>query len=159
MSPQSPSTPLVAVPVADVATAPFSASVDLPSGRVTVAGEFDRGNAHRVLDALDALAGTGHPQWTLDARSVSFCDAEGLRALVVGHRAARQHGRTLSVLPSPCVHRLVLLVGLDQLLVTPPPSATVLTDVADCVRTRRALAAVRDVRRPTSVPGAAGVPG
>ena len=159
MSPQSPSTPLVAVPVADVATTPFSASVDLPSGRVIVAGELDRGNAHHVLDALDELAGTGHPHWTLDARSTTFCDAEGLRALVVGHRAARQHGRTLSVLPSPCVHRLVLLVGLDELLGTPPPTATVRTDVADRVRTRRGLAAVPDVRRPTAVPGPAGVPG
>lgn len=159
MSPQSPSTPLVAVPADDIAATPFSVAVDLPSGWVTVAGELDRGNAHHVLDALAALAGTRHPRWTLDARSISFCDAEGLRALVVAHRVARHHGRTLSVLPSPCVHRLVLLVGLDQLLGTPPPTATVRTGVAESVRSRRALAAIPDVRRPTSVPGAAGLPG
>ena len=131
---------------------PFSVTVDRPSGWVRVTGELDRETAHHVLDALGTLAATRHAQWTLDAQPITFCDAEGLRALVLAHRLALGHGRTLSVLPSPCMHRLVLLVGLDQVLEIPPPPATVRAGVAQNLRVRRSLAAVRDVRRPTSVP-------
>ena len=95
---------------------PFSVSADPPSALVSVAGELDREHAHHVLDALAALAGTRSPSWTLEARRVTFCDAEGLRVLVAADRLARAHGRHLSVLPSPCIHRLVLLVGLDRVV-------------------------------------------
>lgn len=137
---------------AEAAAAQFRASVDLRSARVSVAGELDREHAHHVVDALTALAGTDHATWTLDARRVTFCDAEGLRSLVTAQRLARGRGRELSVLPSPCMHRLVLLVGLDQLLDTPPPPARVVADVAKARRTHTSLAAVRDLRHPAGRP-------
>lgn len=146
--------PRVPLPPSVAGPTPFLVSVDLPSGWVGVTGELDRETAHHVLDALGALADTGQAHWTLDARPITFCDAVGLRALVLAHRLAVGHERTLSVLPSPCMHRLVLLVGLDQLLDTPPAPAAVLDDVAECRRTRRALAAVRDLRRQCAVPDA-----
>jgi anti-anti-sigma factor len=155
MSLHVPSQPPGSATAASGEGTPFSVSVDRPSGWVSVAGELDREHAHQVLDALLSLAASGHAHWTLDARPITFCDAEGLRTLVLAHRLAIRSGRTLSVLPSPCMHRLVLLVGLDQLLDTPPAPASVQTGVAECRRSRRSLAAVRDLRRSTSVPGAA----
>ncbi|MGY2085743.1 STAS domain-containing protein [Blastococcus sp. SYSU DS0539] len=96
---------------------PFHLCVDLVGGTVTVSGELDRENAHHVLDGLLALAGTGHRRWAVDAARVVFCDAAGLRALVTAHHLAHRHGAALVLhRPSPCLHRLVLLVGLDQLL-------------------------------------------
>lgn len=136
-------------------SAPFLVSVDLQSGRVSVTGELDREHAHHVLDALDALSATDHAVWTLEARRVTFCDAEGLRVLVTAHRRARRAGRELLVLPSRCMHRLVLLVGLDQLLQVPPAPPAVVADVAESRRARTSLATVREVRHPTAVPAPA----
>ena len=136
--------------------APFLVSVDLRSAQASVAGELDREHAHHVLDALAALSGTDHPVWTLEAGRGTFCDAEGLRSLVTAQRLARGHGRELSVLPSPCMHRLVLLVGLAQLLGTPPAPATVLADIAGSRRTHPSLAAIRELRRPAARPRPAG---
>ncbi|MDK3257670.1 STAS domain-containing protein [Blastococcus capsensis] len=143
---------------ADSAVAPFLVSVDLRSAQVRVAGELDQEHAHHVLDALAALSGTDHAVWTLEARQVTFCDAAGLRSLVTAHRLARGHGRDLSVLPSPCMHRLVLLVGLDELLHTPPAPPGVVTDVAESRRVHRSLAAVREIRHPAATPAPAPTP-
>ncbi|TYP90286.1 STAS domain-containing protein [Blastococcus xanthinilyticus] len=131
---------------------PFELSVDLPAGRVCVAGELDREQAPLVLDALAALSDSPGARWTLDARRVTFCDAEGLRVLVTAHRRAFSRGKELAVLPSPCMHRLVLMVGLDQLLRVPPASAAVLADVAASRRTVRTLASVREHRHPATTP-------
>ena len=135
--------------------APFLVSVDLRSAQVSVAGELDREHAHHVLDALAALSGTDRPVWTLEARRVTFCDAEGLRSLVVAQRLAHDHGRELSVLPGPCMHRLVLLVRLEELLGIPPARGTVLADTAGSRRSHPALAAVRELGRPAAKSGPA----
>ncbi|WP_456600360.1 STAS domain-containing protein [Blastococcus sp. SYSU DS0616] len=131
---------------------PFLLSVDPSAARVTVHGELDREHAHLVLDALATLSVADGTRWTLDAGGVTFCDAEGLRVLLSAHCLARGRGAQLEVLPSPCVHRLVILVGLDQLLETPPPPPAVSADVAETRRTRRSLAAVRDPNRRRSTP-------
>lgn len=125
MDPHVPPLCMPSIPV-DPDGPAFHVSADVPSGRVHVAGELDREHAHHVLDALGALAASDVPSWTLEARRVTFCDAEGLRVLVAASRMARGHGRRLSVLPSPCMHRLVLLVGLHRLVDVPPgPDAPV----------------------------------
>ena len=106
-----------AIPPLDADPIPFHVCVDLVGGTVAVSGELDRESASRVLEGLSALAGTGHQRWALDAAQVVFCDAAGLRALVTAHHLARRHGSTLVLeRPSPCLHRLLLLVGLDQML-------------------------------------------
>ncbi|MGY2004767.1 STAS domain-containing protein [Blastococcus sp. SYSU DS1024] len=131
---------------------PFLVSVDPAAAHVTVDGELDREHAHHVLDAVATLPAQDGTRWTLDAGGVSFCDAEGLRVLLSAHRLARGRGAHLWLLPSPCVHRLVLLVGLDQLLETPPPTPAVSAEVAETRRTRRSLAAVRDPNRRRATP-------
>ncbi|MCF6507420.1 STAS domain-containing protein [Blastococcus sp. MG754426] len=112
----SPHPDLPEVPL-DLAPVPFRLDVDLVGATVAVAGELDREHVHLLLDGLAALADGVHRPWSVDAAEVVFCDAAGLRALVTAHHLARRHGCTLVVeRPSPCLHRLILLVGLDQML-------------------------------------------
>ena len=99
---------------------PLLLSIDLRAGRVTVAGELDRAVAHRLGDALDALALTGHRAWTVDAAAITFCDAEGLRVLAAGAALAESRGCTLQLVgASPFTARLLRLVGMGQLLDAP----------------------------------------
>ena len=114
-----------AVPPAstDPAVPCFWVCAEVRSGRVSVAGELDREHAHHVLDALAALSGADCARWTLEARRVTFCDAEGLRLLLAADRLACHHGRQLSVLASPWVRRLVVLVGLERLVDGAPAQA------------------------------------
>ena len=101
---------------------PLLLSIDLRTGRITAAGELDRAVAHRLCDALDALALTGHRTWTVDAAGITFCDAEGLRVLAAGTTLARERGCTLRLVDaSPFTARLLRLVGMDGLLDRPAP--------------------------------------
>ena len=96
---------------------PLLLSIDLQTGRVTVAGELDRLVAHRLGDVLHALSLTGHPTWTVDAAGITFCDAEGLRVLAAGAALAEDRGCTLRLAsPSPFTVRLLRLTGLAGLL-------------------------------------------
>ena len=96
---------------------PLLLSIDLQTGSVTVAGELDRLVAHRLADALQALSLTGHRDWTVDAAGLTFCDAEGLRALVAAAALAEERGCTLRLAaPSPFTVRLLRLAGLTGLL-------------------------------------------
>ena len=96
---------------------PLLLSIDLRTGCVTAADELDRLVAHRLADALHALGLTGHRAWTVDAAGLTFCDAEGLRALVAGAALAEERGCTLRlVAPSPFTVRLLRLTGLTGLL-------------------------------------------
>ncbi|TFV47459.1 STAS domain-containing protein [Blastococcus sp. TF02A-35] len=137
----------------------FLVSVDLGTATVTVTGELDQTTAHHVLDGLAALTGTGHRRWSVDMGQVTFCDAAGLRSLVTGHHLARRHGSALVLeRPSPCVHRLMVLVGLDRVLTMstdrpcPPPAA-------GGQRPLPAAGPLRSARRVQSLPAGMGGPG
>ena len=94
---------------------PLLLSIDLRTGRVTVAGELDRAVAHRLGDALGALALTGHRTWTVDAAAITFCDAEGLRVLAQARSVAQSRGRVLVLdRPSRFLVRMLGLVGMDR---------------------------------------------
>lgn len=96
---------------------PLLLSIDLRNGRITAAGELDRSVAHRLTDALHALVQTGHRSWTVDAAGISFCDADGLRALAAGAALAESRGCTLRVTaPSPFTAQLLRLAGMDGLI-------------------------------------------
>ena len=102
---------------AEHSSRPLLLSIDLQSGRVTAAGELDRAVAHRLGDALGALALTGHRAWTLDGSGITFCDAEGLRVLAAATALAESRGCTLQLVdPAPFTARLLRLVGMGQLL-------------------------------------------
>jgi anti-sigma B factor antagonist len=100
-------------------------SLDWPAGVVRLSGDLDRDSAHHLLDALEALAATGHRVLGVDASDVTFCDAGGLRALVVASRVLRADGRDLRVVrASRCVGRLLALAGLDHLTGTASSTGT-----------------------------------
>jgi anti-anti-sigma factor len=94
---------------------PLAVSVDLPGARVRLAGELDRESAHHLLDALVMLTTRCSRRWRLDAGEVTFCDAEGLRALSDAHALAAAHGRSLQLVrTSRSVDRLVELLGRER---------------------------------------------
>lgn len=99
---------------------PLLLSIDLRSGRITATGELDRLVAHRISDALLALSTTAHRTWTVDAGGVTFCDAEGLRAIAAGAALARERGCALRVVAaSPFLVRLMRLTGVSGLAEQP----------------------------------------
>ena len=96
---------------------PLLLSIDLQAGRITAAGELDRAVAHRLGDALDALALTGHRAWTVGAAGITFCDAEGLRVLAAGRALAQSRSCTLRLVDvPPFTARLLHAVGMGDLL-------------------------------------------
>jgi anti-anti-sigma factor len=98
----------------DSAGRPFLISIDVTHGRISVHGELDRQHVHRLLEALGMLMQSPSPSWTVDASSLEFCDAGGLRGLLAGREAARDAGRIFVVArPSPWLRHLMRLVGLS----------------------------------------------
>ncbi|MDF5754386.1 STAS domain-containing protein [Spongiactinospora sp. TRM90649] len=60
-------------------------------------GELDLASVSRLSSAVDAaVAGPGR-HITLDALGVTFCDAAGLRGLLVAQRRLTEVGRTMDV--------------------------------------------------------------
>jgi anti-sigma B factor antagonist len=95
----------------------LSVSIDWTHAHVELVGELDGDTAHLFLDALEALAATQHAFWTIDATGLSWCDARGVRAIAAGLAVAAGAGCELRVVAaSRCVHRLLTLTGLDELM-------------------------------------------
>lgn len=100
----------------------FRIALTFSRGLVSIAGELDREHSPQLAVALSNLAETSHEVWSIDAARVTFCDASGLRALAAGAAAAGDHGCRLRITAnSRCVQRLVTLVGLSHLLLSPEP--------------------------------------
>jgi anti-anti-sigma regulatory factor len=98
-------------------------SVDVLAGCIGVDGELDRLSVHHLADALSALRSSPSPVWTLDLQELTFCDAEGLRAL---HRAvvlAHSYGRGahLTRVPSLVADLLTLLSHEPEEVPARPP--------------------------------------
>jgi anti-anti-sigma factor len=107
-------------------TTDLSLALDLQVASLHVAGELDRACAHHLTDAVFALAATGSGVWTLDLRGVSFCDAEGLRALHRARELARSQGRVLRMLHVPRLIALLLpltAADADRVQGAPVPAA------------------------------------
>lgn len=109
----------VPTPTVTVSTWPrsLSVSIDWTHAHVELVGELDGDTAHLLLDALEALAATQHARWTIDATGLSWCDARGVQAIAAGLAVATGAGCELRVVAaSRCVHRLLTLTGLDELI-------------------------------------------
>ncbi|WP_222193191.1 STAS domain-containing protein [Modestobacter italicus] len=101
---------------------PLVVTVDLPRARVRVVGELDRESAHHLLDAVAVLAATPARRWQLDAGDVTFCDAEGLRALSTAHRLAAESGRVLRLVRAGRpITRLIGLMAEERPFPVPLP--------------------------------------
>jgi len=92
---------------------PFLLSIDLSNSRVTVHGELDRHQVHRLAEAVGVLTHSPSPCWSIDVSAVTFCDVEGLRSLLGAQRLAARSGHRLSVTrPRPWLRRLLQLTDL-----------------------------------------------
>ena len=92
-------------------------SVDVTAALVTLSGELDSCSAPRIAEVVPALTLGRNTHWWLDADGLTFCDGDGLAALLDLREAAVRHGATLHLVgASRCVRRLVALVGLADVL-------------------------------------------
>ena len=83
--------------------------------RLAFDGEIDKAREHEVVAAIDAAL---EPNITLevDLSAVTFIDSSGVRALIIGHRAAAEINSQVIVFdPSPPCRKLLELVGLTEL--------------------------------------------
>lgn len=102
-----------------------------PSGGalvMTVVGEVDLDNSHRLRDAF-ADADPGLPL-ILDLSEVSFMDSIGLSTLAQANRDISARGGAFVLIPSGALTQLITVSGLDRILVTYPNVAAALAAVA-----------------------------
>ncbi|WP_158548486.1 STAS domain-containing protein [Blastococcus sp. TF02A-26] len=96
-------------------------SVDVTAALITLSGELDSCSAPRIAAIAPALVARGHPDWWLDAEALTFCDGDGLAALLDLREMAARSGATVHLVgASHCVRRLVALVGLTDVLAVEP---------------------------------------
>lgn len=78
-------------------SAQLNLGVDLMAGRITVAGELNRENAHHLLDATRTLSATPHESWVVNVDGMHCCDPTGLRAIGACYRRAFRRGCRMTV--------------------------------------------------------------
>jgi anti-anti-sigma factor len=88
---------------------------------LTVAGEVDLATADALRQAItDLLQTDGIRRLVVDFAHISFLDAAGVAALVAGHRLGRAAGVGVKLVNCrPVVLRVLEIVGVDKLLITP----------------------------------------
>jgi anti-sigma B factor antagonist len=83
---------------------------------VTLPAEIDQANAYAVRELLAAQFGTDVVV-VADMAATTYCDSSGVRALLQAWQDSSTGGCDLRlVLPDPNVLRILMVLGLDQLL-------------------------------------------
>jgi anti-sigma B factor antagonist len=86
-------------------------------GLIRVKGDIDLLDAPRLDEVAQKMIGDGAHTLVIDLDGVPFMDSSGLRVLIDAHRRANAHGGTITVRrPSPFIHSLLELTGLDRVL-------------------------------------------
>lgn len=90
-----------------------------PVVRLRVAGELDLNTSGQLADAVRAAVDEpGFQQLDVDLGAVTFLDSSGLRALVIGHTAAKKRGGTLTTVNvPPNIRRTMDITGLADVLI------------------------------------------
>lgn len=85
---------------------------------VSLPAEIDITNAGQVYELLMAAAATGAPVVIADCTATVFCDAVGVRHLVMSHTQAAARGVQLRLVIAPggLLRRLLKLLGTDSVL-------------------------------------------
>ena len=107
----------------------FRLRIDLPGGRVQLAGQLDRTNVHLLHDAISTLLLTDGAVWVIDATDVTACDGMGVRGIGAAYRRAVRHHRRIRLVGTPAaLHRELTrlrldhhLLGEDALAAAAPP--------------------------------------
>ena len=84
---------------------------------VTVSGELDMADSDQVGEMLIKAAASGSPIVRLELSGLTFADSSAIKAILVGARAAEDHGVTYELLnPHGRVQRLLHVTGLANAL-------------------------------------------
>jgi anti-sigma B factor antagonist len=84
---------------------------------IRLSGEADLSTLGQLRDALNAQISGGARQLTIDLSGLRFADSGSIRALTDAHLALRAKGGTLELVhPQPNVARILVLLGIDQVL-------------------------------------------
>lgn len=92
--------------------------------RVQVAGEVDLATAPQVASRLAEHAPGPGGSVVLDLAEVGFIDSTGVHMLIAVSDEARRAGWTLTIAPSDAVRRILSLLALEDLLLSPQTSAS-----------------------------------
>jgi anti-sigma B factor antagonist len=85
-----------------------------------LSGEADLSTLGELRDALNEQI-SGARQLTIDLSGLRFADSSSIRALTDAHLALRAQGGTLELVdPQPNVARILVLLGIDQVLTVRP---------------------------------------
>lgn len=91
----------------------------LPVVTVTITGEIDIATSQDMRDALATAPGPTHLE--VDMSAVTFMDASGIGVLLAARQRAVDGGGSLTLrAPSWAVRRVTGVLGLDEVLFTPP---------------------------------------
>jgi anti-anti-sigma factor len=84
---------------------------------VTVVGELDMADADQVAQVLIESAGAGRPILRLQLSDLTFADSSAIKAIILGSKAAEEHGVTFELVnPHGRVQRLLQVTGLNNAL-------------------------------------------
>ena len=84
---------------------------------VTVTGELDMTDADSVAQVLVEAAESGRPILRLQLSGLTFADSSAIKAMILGAKAAEQHGVTYELVnPHGRVQRLLQVTGLTKAL-------------------------------------------
>lgn len=86
-----------------------------------LSGEADLSTLGQLRDALNDQISGGARQLTIDLSGLRFADSSSIRALTDAHLALRAQGGILELVhPQPNVARILVLLGIDQVLTVRP---------------------------------------
>jgi anti-anti-sigma factor len=93
-----------------------------PTMTVAVGGELDMESGPGLRDRLTCMIWANGPELALDLTGVTFIDCAGLTALLAARNAVQVQGGWLRLVAvSRCVRRLIEIIGLQDVLLMPPP--------------------------------------
>jgi len=88
---------------------------------IRLSGETDLSTVGQLRDALDGQISGGVRQLTIDLSGLRFADSGSIRALTDAHLALKAQGGSLELVdPQPNVARILVLLGIDQVLTVRP---------------------------------------
>jgi anti-sigma B factor antagonist len=88
---------------------------------IRLSGEADLSTLEQLRDALNDQISGGARQLTIDLSGLRFADSGSIRVLTDAHLALRAQGGTLELVhPQPNVARILVLLGIDQVLTVRP---------------------------------------
>ena len=88
---------------------------------VRLSGEADLSTIGQLRDVLNGQISGGVRQLTIDLSGLRFADSSSIRALTEAHLALKAQGGSLELVsPQPNVARILVLLGIDQVLTVRP---------------------------------------